>query len=187
MFRSPRARLLALLVLLAAMVGLVVWHGTLEPAPEAGSYPGSEELAADYDRYLGERVTVVGRIVETDPVVIDAEYGAGESIRLAVVGLAPNVRIEAGAVLRVFGVVEPNRTVRTENAFAVPPGGRWYAWGVSFLAGLWVLSRIVRRFRFDRAERGLVSRDRPLTARSLLGRGRSPAGREAPEGGERDA
>ena len=57
MLRSPRARLLAVLVLLAALFGLVVWHDTLDPAPDAGAYPGSEELAADYDACLGEEVT----------------------------------------------------------------------------------------------------------------------------------
>jgi hypothetical protein len=182
MLRSPRARLLAVLVLLTALFGLLVWHGALAPAPEAGAYPSQEELAADYDRYLGERVTVGGRIVETDPVAIDAEYGVEESIRLTVVGLDPGVRIEEGADLQVFGVVEPDRTVRAEDAYAVPASGLWYTWTVSFLAGLWVLGRIVRHFRFDREEWGLVRRARPLTARALLGRERSRTA-----GGGRDA
>lgn len=183
MLRSPRARLLVVLLvvllLLAALFGLVVWHGTLEPAPEAGAYPGSEELGEEYDRYLGEEVSVGGRVVETDPVVIKAEYGVDESIRLMVVGLDADVEAEEGAFLRVFGVVEPDRTVQASNAFAVPSGGQWYAWGVSFLAGLWVLVRIVRRFRFDREAWGLVPRERPLTVDSLRGGERSRGGGDA--------
>jgi hypothetical protein len=188
MFRSPRARLLAVLVLLAALFGLVVWHGTLTPAPEAGAYPGSDELAAGYDASLGAEVTVGGRIVETDPAVIDAEYGVDESIQLTVVGLDPSVALEEGAILRVFGVAEPDRRVRAENAFVVPAAGQWYAWTVSFLAGLWVLSRVVRGFRLDREQWGLVRREQQLTVRALLGRDRTPTGGEATtEGGERDA
>jgi hypothetical protein len=81
----------------------------------------------------------------------------------------------------VFGVVSPDRTIGAENAFVVPAVGPLYARGISFLAGLWVLFRVVRRFRFDRTELGLVRRERPLPVRSLVGRGRSSAG------GERDA
>ncbi len=181
MLRSPRARLVAVFVLLAALFGLVVWHGTLDPAPDAGAYPGPEQLGADYEAYLGETVAVGGEITETDPVVIEAEYGVGESIRLTVVGVDPGVTVEEGGQLRVFGVVEPGGTVRAENAFFVPDSGRWYTWSISFLAGLWVLGRIVLRFRFDREEWGLVRRDRPLSVWALLGGDRSSAG------GERDA
>ena len=163
MLQSPRARLLAVVVLLAALFGLVVWHGTLDPAPDAGAYPGSAELAADYDERLGDSVALEGEIVGIDPVVIESEYGVGESIRLTVVGL------------------DPGRTIRAENAFVVPATGPLYARGISFLAGLWVLGRIVRRFRFDRTEPGLVRRDRPLAVRPLIGRDRSSAG------GDRDA
>jgi len=181
MLQSPRARLLAVVVLLAALFGLVVWHGTLDPAPDAGAYPGSAELAADYDERLGDSVALEGEIVGIDPVVIESEYGVGESIRLTVVGLDPDVEIGEGALLRVFGVVDPGRTIRAENAFVVPATGPLYASGISFLAGLWVLGRIVRRFRFDRSEPGLVRRDRPLAVRPLIGRDRSSAG------GDRDA
>jgi len=179
MLRSPRARLLAVLVLLAALFGLVVWQGALEPAPEAGAYPRSEKLTEEYDRYLGEEVSVDGRIVETDPVVIEAEYGIDESIRLTVVGLDADVEVEEGAVLRVFGVVEPDRTVSASNAFTVPTSGLWYSWTVSFLAGLWVLGRVVRHFRFDREAWGLVPRERPLTVRSLLESDRIGGGSDA--------
>jgi hypothetical protein len=182
MLRSPQARLLAVLVLLAVLFGLVVWHGTLTPAPEAGTYPGSEELAADYEAYLGEDVTVGGEIIETDPVVIEAEYGVDESILLTVLDLDSDVTVETGASLRVFGVVEPDRTVRAENAFVVPAVGPLYARGISFFAGLWVLGRIVRRFRVDREEWGLVPRKAPLTLRAVLGRDRVQ-----PSGGDEDA
>ncbi len=181
MLRSPRARLLAVLVLLAALFGLVVWHGTLDPAPDAGAYPGPEDLAADYEAYLGETVAVGGEITETDPAVIEAEYGVDKSIRIAVVGVDPGMTVEKGGQLRVFGVIESDGTIRAENAFFVPNSGRWYTWSISFLAGLWVLGRIALRFRLDREEWGLVRRDRPLGVWTLLGGDRSSAG------GERDA
>jgi hypothetical protein len=124
-------------------------------------------------------VAVGGRIVDTDPVVIDTWHDGEDLTRLTVVGLDPDVGVREGATLRVFGTVEPDRTLRAANAFVVPPIGRWYSWSISFLAGLWVLGRIVRRFRIDRVEWGLVRRERPLSVRSLLGGERSGGGEDA--------
>ena len=178
MLRSPQARLLAVVVLLAALFGLVVWHGTLTPAPEAGAYPGSADLASDYDAHLGDPVALEGEIVETTPVVIESEYGIGESLRVTVIGLDSGVETETGAKLQVFGVASSGRIISAENAFVVPAIGTLYARGILFLAGLWVLFRVVRRFRFDWRESGLVRREGPLALRSLLGGGRVGTERE---------
>jgi hypothetical protein len=169
MDRSIAARLLALVVLLAALGGLLVWHGSLNPAPEAGAFPGTDEIAADADEYVGERVTVGGRIVETDPVVIAAEYGVGEELRIGITDPPPSVTVRKGATLRVHGDLVDARTVRARNAFVVPNWGAWYGWTISFLAGLWVLGRIVRYWRFDRTGWGLRRREQPLGWRSLRG------------------
>lgn len=147
MLTTVRARLGLLLTLVALLFGLAVWYGSLAPAPAFGAYPNQEHLATDYDRYLGERVSVDGFVQTTDPVTITAEYGAGHTIRLTITGLS--ISVSEGENLRVYGVVEPDSTIRTINAFTVPRRGLWYTWTVSFVAGLWVFGRIVRHWKLD--------------------------------------
>lgn len=166
--QSPRTRAAVAFLLLCALFGLTVFHGTLEPEPSMGAFAGQEDLGDDYDRYLGERVSVEGWIVETDPAVIEAEYGVDSVLRLRIVGLDGSIRISEGKLLRVYGVVEGDRTIRALNAFAVPRSAMWYTWSISFLAGLWVLGRIVRYWRVDRAAWSLRRRSRPLCVRSWL-------------------
>jgi hypothetical protein len=162
MLESRVARVVAVVVLLGALFSLTVWYGSLSPDPTVGAYPGTEELAGDYDRYLGERVAIGGRIVGTEPVVIVAEYGVDSELRLRVVGLDDSVRPVKGDQLRVFGTVEPGRTVRALNAFTVPAWGIRYMLSVSFLAGLWMLGRIIRYWRVDWGSLALSRRERPL-------------------------
>lgn len=165
MVRTVYIRALAILGLLVVLGGLAAWYGSLGPAPGLGAYPSQEDLATDADRYLGTHVSVGGQVVTTDPVTIRAEYGAGETIRLTITDLA--VTPAEGDHLRVYGVVEADRTIRAHNAFTVPQWGRWYTWSVSFLAGLWVLTRIIRYWRLDGTEWTLTPRDTPWTPRLL--------------------
>jgi len=159
-FTSVRVRTVAIVGLLALLFGLTVWYGALAPAPGLGAYPGAEELAHDYDRYLGERVTLGGRVIATDPVTIDAEYGNRRTIRLTVTEPPPG--IEDDDFVHLYGVVQPDRTIRTIDGFAVPRVGHWYTWTISFLAGLWVLGRIVRYWRVDPTDWTLTRRPTPL-------------------------
>lgn len=171
MLRSPRSRALALMVLFGALVGLCVWYGSLGPDPAAWALPGEEELATDYDRYVGERVAVGGTVASVEPVVIVAGYGVDGELRLAVDGV-PTDSVAVGDSLRVYGVARADGSIGALNAVAVPRWGYWYMYPASFLAGLWVLGRIVRHWRLE--EWGLVPRARPLRAwdrvRSLVGR-----------------
>jgi hypothetical protein len=131
---------------LAAQVGLLVWAGTMPVAPGAHVYPTEYDLATDYDRFLGQRAEVSGEVVATDPLVVRRVDGSVD-VRLTVRGT--DVAAERGDRIRAFGVVEPNHTVRATTAYAVPQGRQRYAWTVSFLAGLWVLARIVRHWSPD--------------------------------------
>jgi hypothetical protein len=176
MYANSR-RIAALLVLLATLFALVVWFGTVGPAPALGSYPGNDAIGNDYDSYVGERVAVGGTVRTTDPVTIAVEHGSGERVRLTVTGLA--IPVEKGEYLRVFGVARPDRTIRARNAFTVPRGGRWYAYVVSALAGCWVLSRIVRYWRIETDTWTLEPRESPRRWRELVG---SERDRPAPEG-----
>lgn len=162
MVASRPWRGLALLVLLGALFGLLVWYGSLEPDPSVWALPGPEELGHDYGRYVGDRVAVSGRVVETDPIVIAAQYDVNNVIRLRLVGLEDSVTVSEGARLNVYGVVEPDHTVRVLNVVQVPARGVWYTYTISFLAGLWVLGRIVRYWEVDLGELALRRRSAPL-------------------------
>lgn len=175
---SP-SRLAAVLVLAVVLAGLPVWYGSLPPDPGVGDYPGNEDLAADYDRHLGAAVVVHGRIVGTDPVVIAAPYGVDGRLELTVVG--PAVPDRVGDSLHAFGVAEPDGTIRAARAYATSTAGHWYAYSVSFLAGLWVLGRIVRGWRYEPAAGGLAPRDSPLGLRAIVRARRAPLDGEDPD------
>ncbi|WP_137284583.1 hypothetical protein [Halorussus salinisoli] len=165
MFRTLHSRTLAIFGLLALLFGLAVWYGSLGPAPALGDYPDQEHLATDYNYYLDSQVTVSGRIVTTDPVTIVAEYGADDTIQLTIVDLA--VSPSVGDKLRVYGIVKPDQSIRAINAFTVPQRGLGYTWTVSFLAGLWVLARLIRYWQFDPTDWTLTTRHTPILSHYL--------------------
>lgn len=166
MFASPRSRVAALVVLLAGLFGLVVWYGTLAPAPDQGAYPSHDEFLDAPHRYLGDRVVTAGRVTGTDPVLIAVERGLGPPVELAVTGV--DHPVEEGNGLRVFGRLVGPREIAADESFAVPEARLAYTYVVSFLAGLWVLARVVRTWRFDRETAGLVPRSEPLSLSTLL-------------------
>ncbi|USZ67411.1 hypothetical protein NGM10_11810 [Halorussus salilacus] len=174
MLTTPRSRVAAVFALLSLLFGLCVWYGALAPAPELGAHPDQEDLLGQYDAYVGDRATLTGQVVDTDPVTV-VVTGAGDSRQLTVTDLSTPVR--EGETLWVFGVVEPGRTVRAENAFTVGSGGTRYALSASLLAGLWVLARLARQWRFDAEGWALEPRGGERDAPGF-GRLRTLAGRE---------
>ncbi|WP_244877439.1 hypothetical protein [Haloferax prahovense] len=164
---SPRRRIVGILVLLGCLFGLMVWFGSLAPAPEAGAYPGAEELGTDYDAWVGDQVNLTGTVIDTDPLTISAEYGAGEQVRLQISNAA--VDAQQGDTLSVYGVVEPDRELSSLNAYTVPPANYLYMYAVSFLAGLWVLGRIIQSWRLDETW-SLAPRETPLRIGDIVSR-----------------
>lgn len=147
MVAERSTRLLVLAVLCGVLFALLVAAGTLTPAPGIHDYPDAEDLDRDYAAYQGERVTVAGIVVRTDPVVIEADYGADRPLVLSILDLEEPV--EVGQELRVFGTARPDRTIAAHETVVVSPWEVYYAWGASFVAGVWVLARFLRRWRFD--------------------------------------
>jgi hypothetical protein len=87
--------------------------------------------------------------------------------------------VAEGDTLRLFGTLIDPETVRVTRSFAVPPSGATYTYSVSFLAGLWVLGRLLSHWRLD-PTRGLVRRSRPLRpTRWLRRRARDAPSEEA--------
>lgn len=160
MVTPAQRRAITVLGLLALLGGLTVWFGSLGPAPDHGAYPDEDDLATDYTQYHGKHVTVDGRVIATDPVTIVTDTDMGSPLRVTITDLT--IAVSEGEELRVYGVVEPDYTIRAQNAVAVPQSGRWYAWSVSFLAGLWVLGRLIRHWRLDLHTWTLTPRYVPL-------------------------
>lgn len=165
MLRSPRARSGALVGLFLVLFVLLVWYGTVDPNPALGNYPNQEDFAPDPGPYVDETVVVAGEVVSTDPLVIEVEYGAGERAEYRVTGYEGSV--QRGQLLRAVGRLADARTIEARNGFTVPDRGLFYAWGISFLAGLWTLARILRHWRIDPESVALVPRERPLVPSSV--------------------
>lgn len=150
-------RLLALATLGSVLLALLVAAGTLAPAPELHAYPAAEDLDGAYPAHQGERVTVAGTVVHTDPIVIEADYGADRPLVLSILHVEEPV--EVGQELRVFGTARPDRTIAAHETVVVSPWETYYAWAASFVAGVWVLARFLRGWRLDRSTLSFAPRE----------------------------
>jgi hypothetical protein len=171
MIETGKGRLLVIVLLLAVQAALVPMYATQPVNPDAGVFATGERFTENPDEYVGTRVVAEGRVLQTAPTVIRVETSQGVH-RLTVVdsSLSPT----DGDKLRVYGVLAQPNMVRSIHAFVVPQSGLWYTWGVSFLAGLWVLARLIRHWRLDSTRLCFSPRETPLSVRRLL-RGRREA------------
>lgn len=168
--KSSRARLGAIIVLVGVLIGLLIWYGSLSPAPAVGEYYGADQLTRDYAQYHGELVVVSGPILSTDPVAIDAVKGP-VTYRLTITDV--DTPVSRGEHLSVYGVVLEDRTIQARTAYTVPQSGFWYAYVTSFVAGLWMLGRLLSHWRLDRDPLGLTPRETPLDVRTIVREWRS--------------
>ena len=152
-------RILTVGVLLALLGVLCGWYGTFGVAAGLGAYPTKQVVGPTPEKYVGEAVTVTGTVVATDPVEISITYRGDQARTLVVTNLDSSA--ERGDELRVFGTLVDEDTVHVTNAFAVPQRGFVYTYAVSFLGGLWVLTRLLTQWRLDGGR--LVRRTDSLT------------------------
>ena len=146
-------------LLAVVLADLLVWAGTLSPADSPRGVPDEDEVGPNRDAYVGERVTLSGTVVGTDPLVVDIEYGTGESFRATLADADQSV--SEGDQVSAFGTLESPSTLVAERVVVREPWELWYMYGVSFLGGLWVLVRTLRRWRFDAEQLAFVPRERP--------------------------
>lgn len=154
--RSGAGRVLAVVLLAAALAGVLVGAGAIEPDPATNTFPDEEDVASSPGDHIGQRVSVGGTVVETDPVVVRVTYGLGEYARVTVVNVEEPVA--EGDSVSAFGTLTDERTVDAERTLVRAPWETWYMYGVSFLGGLWVLGRLGRHWRVDRELLALVPR-----------------------------
>lgn len=168
MFESRQGRFSVLVVLLALLLGLMVGFGTITPDPMLGSYPDHNQLATKYDSYLGDPVQVTGTVVQTDPVIIQNDYSVWNgghyqtgTVELTITDLSRSVT--TGQTLQVYGTARPDQTIRAVNSVVVPATNYLYMYGVSALAGLWVLARLIRGWTIDPTTFAVRRRTAPLS------------------------
>lgn len=156
----PSVRFTVVVLLLIVLGGLSVWAGTLSAADAPRDYPDEDEVGPDRSAHVGDRVVLSGTVVGTDPVVITVEYGTGQSFRATLPGVDRSA--STGDRVTAFGELEDPSTLVVERVIVRQPWELWYMYGVSFLGGLWVLLRTLRRWRFDAERLAFVPRERPL-------------------------
>ena len=165
MFRTARGRAGAVILLLAGLAVLCPLYATQPVNPEMGVYPDEEEFIQSPDPYLGDAVATGGDVQQVSPLVIEVETTQGKhDVTITDSELRPDV----GDKVRVFGMLTDPRTIQSQYAFVVPPSGQWYAWTVSFLAGLWVLARLIAHWTVDISQLSFQRRSEPLSTRTLL-------------------
>lgn len=159
-------RLLAVVLVLAALFGLLAWHATLTYDPAMNHYPNEEAVAADPDAYVGERVELNGEAVAADPVVIEVTAN-GDAERIVVADadetrLNADDPIEPGDNVRAFGTLESSDRLAVERTIATEPWEMGYLYAISLVGAAWVVARSIRWWRFDRKRLAFVPRAEPL-------------------------
>lgn len=144
-------------LLLVALGGMLVYGGTISPDAGERHYPGNEEVAPTPGAYTGERVTVGGTAVGTDPLRLEVVSDTGETVTLTVRGTDADVA--GGDHVSVFGTLQDDATVDAERVIVRAPWELRYMYVVSFVAGLWVLGRTLRHWRLDAGRLAFVPRD----------------------------
>ncbi|WP_222912754.1 hypothetical protein [Natrinema sp. SYSU A 869] len=182
---GQRGRLAAGVVLLAILAGLVLWAGAVPSDLMTSGHPDEVEVTPNREAYVGEQVAIGGRVVDTEPVVIATRasgYGrftlanADEELQNS------DMALERGDRVTAFGTLEDESTLVVDRTTVGNASGTAYMLFVSFVGGLWVVSRFVRDWRFDRGQLAFVRRDGPLSLRDVI-----PGTRGDASGGDRGA
>ncbi len=166
MITSRRARIIVVVLLLCGHAILLPHYPQQPRNPDAWVLPRSGEFIESPDQYIGDRVVTGGIIQRVSPVVIEITTRTG-SHELTITGgnwAAPAV----GDKVRVYGILTGPRTIRAINGFVVPQEGLWYTWSVSFIAGIWVLFRLIRDWQLSWTTLSFRPRDAELSIQNWL-------------------
>ena len=144
-----RGRLLVIVLCLLALGGLTVWYGTLSYDPDRNHFPDNDDVGPDPEAYVGDRVSLGGTVVATDPVTVEAIYGTDDSFELVLENV--DEPLEVGDRMSAFGTLTDPSTLDAERTIVRAPWELLYMYLVSFLGGLLVLGRFVRGWNLDRS------------------------------------
>lgn len=164
MLVSRLGRVSAVLVLLVVLGGLCVGFGIPNSVGTNPASADADDLALDYGSHVGSVAHVGGTVVETSPVVIEADYDyvAGGTrhegtLRLTIHDVSRSVTV--GQTLRTYALVQPDQELTARETVVVPRWQFWYMYAVSALAGVWTLARLHRTWTLDPSTFSLTRRD----------------------------
>ncbi|MGQ3410860.1 hypothetical protein ACT4ML_01155 [Natrinema sp. LN54] len=182
---GQRGRLVAGVALLVVLAGFVCWAGTIPGDLTDSDHPTEVDVTQNREAYVGDHVALGGRVVETDPVVIATR--ASGSGRFTLVNANEGLQngdepLERGDSVTAFGTLEDESTLAVDRTTIGDTAGTAYMLLVSFVAGLWVVGRFARDWRFDFDRLAFVPRDDPLSLRDV-----TPWPRGSASGGDRGA
>ncbi len=146
MLESKRTRFTGISILLILLFTSFIYYGSQPPRPDAGSYPSEEHIIEDYQRYIDERVNVGGRVIETEPLTIEAKYGK-ETVELTIKNATVDPNI--GDRLSVYGVLKEDHSVEAINSINRPKLNYHYMYAISMVAAVWLAYRIYKQFEWD--------------------------------------
>lgn len=172
-----QSRVVALGFLLSMLFAACVGFGMLSPNSEAGRYPHADDIAQNPETYVDNRVVMSGTVIRTDPLVVQAEYTAvrngafvKDTVRLTVTDIEPI--LQRGTTVQVFGTMTDKQTIHASNTIVVPARNYLYMYAISFIAGLWVLVRLLQQWRIEWCNLQLTPRSSPLSLRAIASAGR---------------
>lgn len=164
MFRSAASRKVLIVILLIVLTVFFVWYGSMEPDPEKGDYPHQKHLIEDYEKYRDEKVEVGGKVIETNPLIIEVEH-RDKTMNLTIVGAEESPSKDDK--VSVYGTVRENHTIESEN-MVVQPLWRWiYMYGISSIAAVWIGLRLIKQWRWNGKKFAFEVREEPLELKDL--------------------
>jgi hypothetical protein len=148
-----------IIILTAVLVGLFALAGTTEPDPDNNNFPGPAEVYENPDEYIGERVTVTGTVVETDPLTIETQPVPGERTRFVIENA--DTTVDTGDTIAVYGNFSTQNRIDAINTVRHKQSNRYSMYLVSFFAGLLVLGRLLNQWTVDTRKWAVVQRTEP--------------------------
>ncbi|WP_324759328.1 hypothetical protein [Haloarcula montana] len=121
---TPR-RVVAIVLLVGLVFGMGLHAGMDRPQSEQHwPYPRGDDIAADYEQFVGEKTLLWGTVRTVDPAdgtaVIRLETTEG-TLELSVTGF--DAAVEPGGTVQVYGTLGPGHTIEATNVVVVNPAG----------------------------------------------------------------
>ena len=139
--------------------GLFVLAGAEYPTP-ASSTPDLADPDVSPDEFAGEYVETGGKVITTDPVII--EIGDGTSTQQLPIVNAPDVRVGQEVIVDGTLTTDGTLVVNPDRAVVREPWETTYMYAISVLAVLVVAGRGIGGWRLDRDTYTVTPRETPL-------------------------
>lgn len=151
-------------LLVGGVFALGVYHDVA--SDEHQRYPLVSDVAADFDAYAGQEMTLGGTVVESTPsadavrmrVVYGTDSGREQfTVRATGIEQPP----QNGADYRVYGTLHPDHRIAVERGIVVnsSPHAELIKFGTSGLGALLILAVFFRSWRIDLQTVSVVPRD----------------------------